>query len=90
MYVVVQSTTNPTFRSKFSDFMVFSVINFQFNTNLLNFYTGGKSKYSVFRDQNDIIQFLSSAIKCINYLNLLQKCYQEKYWFSKNTAENGI
>lgn len=42
-YVVVQSTTNPTFRSKFSDFMVFSVINFQFNTNLLNFYTEVKA-----------------------------------------------
>ena len=69
----------PIFRSKFSDFIIFPAIDFQFNTDLLNFYVGGKSNYMVYLEtKNDIIQFSPSAIKRLNYLNLFQKRYQEK------------
>jgi len=51
---------------------------------LLNFYAEGKSNYTVYLwIKNDIIQFSLSAIMRINYLTVLQKRHQEKYWVSK-------
>ena len=75
---------HPTFRSKISYFIIFPAIDFEFSVDLLDFYAGSKSNYMVYLEtKNDIIQFSPNAMMSLNYLNLFQKRYQEKYWFSK-------
>jgi len=51
---------------------------------LLDFYVVGKSNYVVYLEaKNYIIRFSPNTTKNLNYLHLLQKRYQEIYWFSK-------
>ncbi len=71
---------NPLSAVNFSIFIIFPAIDFESSTDLLDFYAGSKSNHMVYLEtKNDIIQFSPRDINLIDYLDLFQKRYQEKW-----------